>query len=83
MHRWSLSVLFMAVVFTGVAAPRPAAAVNCDQVRRYLQTGRSVEDVAESMVVSVEDVKKCQSGATEQKNEPKPAPTPGAGKAGS
>ncbi len=59
-----------------VAMPHSAAAVNCEQVRRYLNTGRSVEDVADTMVVSVDDVKKCQQGG--DKGEQKPAPTPAA-----
>ena len=36
-----------------------AAAINCDQVRRYAQTGRTPDDIAESMVVDVNEVKKC------------------------
>ena len=80
MQRWVLSLTFVTAVLTTVVAPHQAAAVNCDQVRRYLQTGRSVEDVAESMVVSLDDVKKCQSGAGEQKGDQKPAPTPATGK---
>jgi hypothetical protein len=35
------------------------AAVNCEQVRRYAQTGRTPEDIAESMIVDVSEVKKC------------------------
>lgn len=40
-----------------------AAGVNCKQVNKYLQTGRSVKDVAETMVVDEADVKKCQEEA--------------------
>ena len=36
-----------------------AGEVNCKQVNKYLGTGRSVKDVAETMVVSESDVKKC------------------------
>ena len=39
------------------------AAVNCKQVNKYLQTGRSVKDVAETMVVEESEVKKCQEEA--------------------
>ena len=39
------------------------AEVNCKQVNKYLQTGRSVKDVAETMVVDEADVKKCQEAA--------------------
>jgi len=40
-----------------------AGDVNCKQVLKYLQTGRSVEDVATTMVISESDVKKCQAEA--------------------
>jgi len=39
------------------------AAVNCKQVNKYLATGRSVKDVAETMVIDEKDVKKCQDEA--------------------
>ena len=65
-----------------VAAPCAASAVNCDQVRRYLSTGRSVDDVAETMIISVDEVKKCQqsdagdkkAGAKPDEKSEKPAP---------
>ena len=40
-----------------------AAEVNCKQVNKYLQTGRSVKDVAETMVIDEKEVKKCQDQA--------------------
>ncbi|MBI1815581.1 MAG: hypothetical protein HYR72_11425 [Deltaproteobacteria bacterium] len=58
-----------------LALPQVAAAVNCEQVRKYLATGRSVEDVAETMIVSIDDVKKCQQGG-EQKSDTKAAQPP-------
>jgi hypothetical protein len=54
----------------------PAAAwgeVNCNQVRRYAQTGRAAEDIAETMIVPIDEVKKCLQ--SEGQN---PAPTPAA-----
>jgi len=50
------------LVAIGIAAmiPSVALAVNCDQVRRYLAAGRSVQDVADSMIIDVKDVQKCQ-----------------------
>jgi len=52
---------------------RVQAEVNCEQVRRYLKTGRSAEDIADTMVVDIKDIKKCQEAA------PKDAPpTPAA-----
>jgi len=40
-----------------------AFAVNCKQVNKYLATGRSVSDVAQTMVIDEADVKKCQEEA--------------------
>jgi len=45
--------------------------VNCNQVRRYAETGRSAEDISETMVVPLDQVKNCL-----QTGEQKPAPTP-------
>jgi len=39
------------------------AEVNCQQVLRNLKTGRSAEEVAETMVIDLNDVKKCQAAA--------------------
>lgn len=68
-----LLVLGMAMVL-GSAGLSHAEGVNCKQVNKYLQTGRSVKDVAETMVIDEEDVKKCQAEA--------PAPAGGAAPAG-
>ena len=48
----------------GMATLGSAAEVNCKQVNKYLQTGRSVKDVAETMVVSESDVEKCKAADT-------------------
>jgi hypothetical protein len=45
------------------AAGTSIAEVNCKQVNKYLQTGRTVKDVAETMVISESDVRKCQESA--------------------
>ncbi len=42
------------------------AGVNCKQVNKYLQTGRSVSDVSETMVIGEDEVKKCQEEAASQ-----------------
>ena len=52
-----------AALLLGTAASSFAGAVNCKQVNKYLQTGRSVKDVAETMVVDEADVKRCQAEA--------------------
>jgi len=47
-------------LLVGTAGWSVAGEVNCKQVNKYLQTGRSVKDVSETMVISESDVKKCQ-----------------------
>jgi len=37
--------------------------VNCGLIKKDLDMGRKVEDIAERMAVSVDEVKKCQAGA--------------------
>jgi hypothetical protein len=67
-----LSILVIgAGLLLGVAGSSFAGAVNCKQVNKYLQTGRTVKDVAETMVIDESEVKKCQ----EQAGEAKPADT--------
>ena len=55
-----------AALLLGTAASSFAGAVNCKQVNKYLQTGRSVKDVAETMVIDEADVKKCQEQAASE-----------------
>jgi hypothetical protein len=43
------------------------AGVNCKQVNKYLQTGRTPKDVAETMVIDEDEVKKCQAEAGDAK----------------
>lgn len=77
MRSGSFGWMLASGAFAAVLLPRVAAGVNCDQVRRYLQTGRSAQDVAETMIISVDEVKKCQASApAEQKGQQAPAPTP-------
>jgi hypothetical protein len=77
MKSGTLTLMLASSTLAAFLVPRAAEGVNCDQVRRYLQTGRSAEDIADTMVISVEDVKKCQQSASgQQKGEQTPAPTP-------
>src|SRR5215468_9292678 len=46
------SLLLGGTLVLGMATLGTAAEVNCKQVNKYLQTGRSVKDVAETMVIS-------------------------------
>ena len=71
----TLLVLIVGLTMGLGAVTASAGGVNCDQVRRYLKTGRTPEEIAESMVVSVSDVKKCQ-----EQGEKESAPTPPAPK---
>ena len=57
-------VVFGGGLLLGAATFGRAAEVNCKQVNKYLQTGRSVKDVAETMVISESDVEKCKSADT-------------------
>ena len=61
--------LFVCALILGAAE---AKAINCDQVRKYLATGRTPDQIAESMVVDVSEVKKCAEAAPA--GTPKPAP---------
>lgn len=63
-----------AALLLGTAGIGIAGEVNCKQVNKYLSTGRSAKDVAETMVISESDVKKCQDQAGDAK--------PAEGKAG-
>ncbi len=57
------------------------AGPNCNQVNKYLGTGRTPEDVADTMVVSLEDVKKCQQEAAKGGAAPGAAAAPAGGAA--
>jgi hypothetical protein len=52
-------VVTLTVGFVVVGSSLSASAINCEQVRKYLKTGRSAEDIAETMIVDVDEVKKC------------------------
>ena len=58
------SLLLGGTLVLGLATLGMAAEVNCKQVNKYLQTGRSVKDVAETMVISESDVEKCKAADT-------------------
>lgn len=62
MKRTGVSILLACCVIAGAASAN-AGSVNCAQVNKYLQTGRTVQDVAETMVIAEDEVKKCQAGA--------------------
>lgn len=63
-------VVGAAVLINGTVA----LGVNCDQVKKYAATGRSEDDIAETMVVDVNEVKKCLRGDEKGKAGQPPAP---------
>jgi hypothetical protein len=56
-------VMLGGILVLAAATVGRAAEVNCKQVNKYLQTGRSVSDVAQTMVISDSDVEKCKAQA--------------------
>ncbi|HYB98426.1 MAG TPA: hypothetical protein VEC57_04755 [Candidatus Limnocylindrales bacterium] len=54
-----LGVVGAMALIAATAAPG-VAAVNCGLIKKDLDMGRKVEDIAERMAVSVDEVKKCQ-----------------------
>ena len=58
-----LGILLIGASLLLLTAGPSSAAVNCKQVNKYLQTGRSVKDIAETMVIGEDEVKKCQEQA--------------------
>ena len=60
MRKLLLSVASVGVVLVaGVAA----AQVNCKVVNKNLEAGRTEQEISETMVISVDDVKKCKAEA--------------------
>ncbi len=81
--RLGVLVIGAALVLATATGGR-AGQVNCKQVNKYLQTGRSVKDVAETMVIDEDDVRKCQAqaGSEAPGGAPKSEAKPGEGKSG-
>ena len=71
-----LGILVIGAALLLPAGPTWAGAVNCKQVNKDLQTGRSVKDIAETMVIDESDVKKCQEQAAQGQGGDKPAAEP-------
>lgn len=72
MTRTWKTVFFGAAVVASSVLPA-LAEVNCEQVRRYAKTGRTEQDIAETMVIDVETVKKCLQGGDAGTTAPTPA----------
>lgn len=56
------SRIALAVAVTVASVTPVLAGVNCAQVKKYLGLGRTPQDVADTMVIPLDDVKKCQAG---------------------
>lgn len=50
-----------------VLGSTPAEAVNCKFVMKNLSTGRTAEQIAETMMISVDEVNKCAEQAAAEK----------------
>jgi len=64
--RRSIALIGAAMLLASASAGQ-AGKVNCKQVLKYLDTGRSAKDIAETMVIEEDEVKKCQEEAAAAK----------------
>jgi hypothetical protein len=67
----------LAVAAISLVTTTAYAGVNCNQVKKYLATGRTPQDVSETMVITLDEVKKCQEGGDAAAGQPA-AQAPGA-----
>ena len=75
------SSMFVLAAAFALVASGARAEVNCDQVKRYAQTGRTAEQIAETMVADEDEVKKCLEGMEKAPPLSGSAPAGGAGAA--
>jgi hypothetical protein len=61
-----LGIAGVTVTVLGLSAV-PAQAVNCKFVMKNLSTGRTAEEISETMMISVEEIKKCEAEAAAEK----------------
>lgn len=59
------TLLLSGLLVLGFAMPGLAADIQCKRILKNLSTGRTPEQVAETMVISVDDVIACQEEAEE------------------
>jgi len=64
-ERWLLGMILIA----GLAGPSWAGDIQCNRILKYLSTGRSPSEVAETMVISEDDVIACKEEADAKKAE--------------
>lgn len=65
------------ILVAALATAAPAGAINCEQARKYATTGRSAEDIADTMVADPAEVKKCLAGGEAQGSGKAAAPPAG------
>jgi hypothetical protein len=63
------TLLLGALLILGTANASFAEAIQCKRILKYLSTGRSPSDVAETMVISEDEVLACQEEAEAAKAE--------------
>jgi hypothetical protein len=68
-----LSLGAAGVLVLAVAAPSPASDVNCGIVMKSVKMGRSTQDIADTMLISTDDVEKCKKEAEAAPKEGQPA----------
>jgi hypothetical protein len=56
-------LLLVALMTFGVAGLGAASEIQCKRILKYLSTGRTPSDVAETMVISEDEVLACQEEA--------------------
>ena len=76
-----LGVVATSVVILASAALSFAGGPNCAMVKKDLSMGRTPEDIAERMMTTVDEVKKCQAQG-DQANPGNSGNTPGADNSG-
>jgi len=63
MRKTLLGIAGTAALLVAGASAGFAADVNCGIVNKDLKMGRTAQDISERMMISVDDVKKCQAQA--------------------
>jgi hypothetical protein len=61
-----LGIAGVTVMVAGLSVV-PAQAVNCKFVMKNLSTGRTAEEISETMMISIDEVKKCEAEAAAEK----------------
>lgn len=67
------------VIAAVLLAASTASAINCDQARKAAATGRTVDEIAETMIADPAEVKKCLDESKKSADDKKPAGSPQAG----